>query len=75
VVAKFVGGHANGALHGKNDELVALPAPDFPAWFQMGLSIGFSAMLDTIHDDLPGQIVDLIEEAIIPDSEAMAFAS
>ena len=40
-----------------------------------GLSIGFSAMLDTIHDDLPGRIVDLIEDAIVPDSEAMAFAS
>jgi hypothetical protein len=40
-----------------------------------GLSIGFSAMLDTIHDDLPGRIVDLIQDTIIPDSEAIAFAS
>jgi hypothetical protein len=39
------------------------------------LSIGFSAMLDTIHDDLPGRIVDFIEDAIILDSEAIAFAS
>ena len=39
------------------------------------LSIGFSAMLDTIHDDLPGRIVDFIEDAIVPDSEAIAFAS
>jgi hypothetical protein len=40
-----------------------------------GLWIRFPAVLDTIHDDLPGRIVDLIEDTIVPDSEAMAFAS
>ena len=40
-----------------------------------GLSIGFPAVLDAIRDDLPGRIVDVIEDAIVPDSEAMAFAS
>jgi hypothetical protein len=39
------------------------------------LSIGFSAMLDTIHDDLPGRVVDFLEYVIVPDSEAIAFAS
>ena len=75
MVARFVGGDGDGTIQGKDDELVALPALDFPAWFQIGLSIGFSAVLDSIHDVLPGRIVDLIEDAIVPDSEAMAFAS
>lgn len=58
-MARFVGGHGDDAIQGKD----------------AGLSIGFSAMLDTIHDDLPGRIVDRIEDAIVPDSEAMAFVS
>ena len=44
------------------------PCAGLPCMVSAELSIGFSAMLDTIHDDLPGRIVDFIEEAI-------AFAS
>lgn len=40
-----------------------------------GLSIGFSTMLDTIDDDPFRGIVDLIEDAIRPDSQAMASAT
>jgi hypothetical protein len=34
LVGGFVGGDRDGTLHGKNDELVALPTLDFPAWLQ-----------------------------------------
>lgn len=37
VVATFVGGHGDGAIQGKDDELVALPALDFSAWFQRAI--------------------------------------
>ena len=33
-----------------------------------GLTIGFSAVLDAICDDLPGRIVDVIEYTIVTDS-------
>ena len=36
VVAGFVGGHGDGAIQGKDDELVARPALGFPAMFQPG---------------------------------------
>ena len=37
MVATFVGGHGDGAIQGKDDELVALPALDFSAWFQRAI--------------------------------------
>ena len=70
---RFVGGDGDGTIQGKDDELCP-PCAGLPCHVSARLSIGFSAMLDTIHDDLSGRIVDLIEDAIVPDSEAMAFA-
>jgi hypothetical protein len=51
------------------------PCAGLPCMVSAELSIGFSAMLDTIHDDLPGRVVDFLEYVIVPDSEAIAFAS
>jgi len=39
------------------------------------LAVGFSAVLDSIHDDFLGQIVNVVEDAIVTDPEAVAFAS